>query len=652
MRHVLTPRAAGPGRWQAEVEVADAADAVLQIGPCLAPYTVRVDGQVVHEESSSFARSRVDVSHVVTEGPTTVEVVAGQLADLTAAAPRRPRARWRTRLVDDPALRWVRTPLLGLAPGIPAPQLQGPMAPLLLDAGAGPRVEELRLLPRVAGDTGIVDVQARVSGADRVLLTLDWHGEVLRVDAPVVHGIVSETLRVPTVDLWWPHTHGDQPQGTFRMEAAGHVLDLPGDGTTDTSRRRVAFRTVANADPAALDLRINGEAVFVRGAVWTPGDLDALGEAARLGFNLVRVPGIAHYESDEFHERCAEIGVMVWQDLMLATFDYPVHDRPFRDVLETELRVESERLLGRGATVVICGSAEHEQQSAMFGTPLGAGAAHELWRLTSEFLDPDLDAIRIASTPTGGVPPTRVDTGIAQYFGVGAYRRPLSDLRTAGVRFAAESLAFSNPPAGHDAAERTGVPRDNGADWDFADVREHYAQTLQLDPATVAGEVMARAFAEWRRPGSACRGAVVMWLRDLAPGAGWGLLDHRGAAKPMTQPLQPLLQSRAVWLLDEGNSGMDVHLANDGALAWQVEVEVELLRDDGHVVEWGCRSVAVPARGHVVLGVEELIDRFVDVTGAHRFGDPAHAEVVVRARSGEESREHRLSVDSCRHEHS
>ena len=48
--------------------------------------------------------------------------------------------------------------------------------------------------------------------------------------------------------------------------------------------------------------------------------------------------------------------------------------------------------------------------------------------------------------PSGGDPVIRVDTGIAQYFGVGAYLRDLPDARHSGVRFASECLAFSNLP--------------------------------------------------------------------------------------------------------------------------------------------------------------------------------------------------------------
>ena len=147
---------------------------------------------------------------------------------------------------------------------------------------------------------------------------------------------------------------------------------------------------------------------------------------------------------------------------------------------------------------------------------------------------------------------------------MGAYLRPFDDARRAGVRFAAECLAFSNVPdaamvdsllgegaaPGHHPRWKAGVPRDAGAGWDFEDVRDHYVRLLfgvepsdlrardidrYLDLGRVAtGEAMLRTFAEWRRPGSSCRGGLVWFARDLCAGRGLG---HRSI--PPVGPRQP-----------------------------------------------------------------------------------------------------------------
>ena len=228
-----------------------------------------------------------------------------------------------------------------------------------------------------------------------------------------------------------------------------------------------------------------------------------------------------------------------------------------------------------------------------------------------------MDAIYVPSAPCGGDLPFRPDRGIANYYGVGCYRRPLDDVRRAGVRFAAECLAFSNVPcedgrsrkclpqaqrelAGDHPAMEGGHPARDGADWDFEDVRDHYLGLLfGLDAAdlrrvdrerylelsrALTGEVMAEVFGEWRRAASPCGGGLVLWLRDLLPGAGWGLIDHRGVPKLAYHHLKRALAPVAVWTVDEGLGGVVAHVANDRPAPLSASLRVALYRDREHRV--------------------------------------------------------------------
>ena len=290
----------------------------------------------------------------------------------------------------------------------------------------------------------------------------------------------------------------------------------------------------------------------------------------------------------------------------------------------------AERLRAHPSTAVVCGSAEHEQQAAMFGVSPSTGYAGELAALTRPVVEASgLDAVWVDSSPSGGDPVIRVDTGVAQYFGVGAYLRDLPDARHSRVGFAAECLAFSHLP---EPPTEDGVPQDNGADWDFADVRRHYARARYGDDASpeeqqrVTGEVMADVFGEWRRPDSGCGGGIVLWLRDVVPGAGWGLLDHAGTPKPAARALAPVLQPTAVWIVDEGVNGLDVHVANDGPAAVRGTLTIELLRAEGapETVE---NELEIEPHGHAVTGVEAALGRFADVSYAYRFGPAQHTGV-------------------------
>src|SRR5262249_44933840 len=129
-------------------------------------------------------------------------------------------------------------------------------------------------------------------------------------------------------------------------------------------------------------------------------------------------------------------------------------------------------------------------------------------------------------------------------------------------------------------AWKRGVQRDQGADWDFEDVRDHYLKLLysedpialqSADPSRylelsrmVSGEVMAEVFGEWRRAASPCRGGIILWSSDLQPGAGWGILDSHGRPKAAYWFLKRALAACTVWTTDEGLNGIDVHVSNDG----------------------------------------------------------------------------------------
>lgn len=134
-------------------------------------------------------------------------------------------------------------------------------------------------------------------------------------------------LLIPGVEIWWPHTHG---------RPALHDIILELDGKQHRLGR-TGFRQVEidhGEDGNGFGLKVNGEPVFCRGAVWTTADIVRLPgtrpnyepwlkKAAEAGMNMIRIGGTMAYETPEFFALCDELGIMVWQDAMLANFDYP-----------------------------------------------------------------------------------------------------------------------------------------------------------------------------------------------------------------------------------------------------------------------------------------------------------------------------------------
>lgn len=494
-------------------------------------------------------------------------------------------------------------------------------------------------------------------------------------DAPGVSGVpgVSEDGTVPwrgalTCDAparWWPHTHGEPVTHRVAVEATdaqGHVheIDL---GPTGWSGLRV--------DTAAGDfaLSAHGVPVFCRGAVWTPLDRpgrpagaaavrQAVAAVRAAGMNMLRVAGTMLPADEALLDACDAEGVLLWHDLPYASLDLPTDDPDWRAEAEAEVAQRLADWQGRPSLAVVCGNSELSQQAAMAGAPREAWAPrwfHET--LAAEVARALPDVAWWPSSAWGGAVPHAVGAGTCSYYGIGAYLRDPADARHAGVRFASECLAFAQPPddatlarigpapRAHQPAWKQGSPRDLGAGWDFDDVRDHYvAQLFGIDPLQVrrtdharylrlsriaCAERLADAFVQWRRAGSGCRGALVLWLRDLAPGAGWGLLDDRGRPKSGWHALARVLQPEAVLLTDEGLDGLRIHLVHDGPrpLARTLVLSVwqrEGLRDEAS------RPVRLPAHGVATLDASGLFDLFTDLTHAWRFGPRDHLAVQAR----------------------
>jgi beta-mannosidase len=665
---------------------------------------VFLNGELVLDSDSMFATHTVAVEEHLREpsdggAPANELVIRCRALAPLLDEPRRPRARWRTRLVTQRNLRFFRTMLLGRAPGFaPGPAAVGPWRAVHVERRRRLAVEELALRPRMDGDSGVLAVVARLrplgeeqvgsveveldgpSGAHRAQLAL--HGPA---DEPTAQG----ELVVPQAERWWPHTHGEPALHEVRLVVSGARSQIVVDAG------RVGFRELAfGTSPAhdlerdGLDLHVNGVRVFARGAVWTPIDpinlapseheLRAeLARARAAGMNMLRLPGTSAYESQTFYDVCDEQGILVWQDFMFANFDYPIEHEHFRATVTREASDVLGALGGRPNLAVVCGNSEVEQQVAMLGLDPSLGRGELFGELLPELVrESGVDALYVPSAPCGGELPFRPDRGIANYYGVGGYRRPLEDARRAGVLFAAECLAFSNVPSGPSAAKRsaeepapgdedpvlsTGIPRDVGADWDFKDVRDHYLGVLfDLDPRALqeadperylelaraaTGEVMAEVFGEWRRAGSPCRGGLVLWLRDLLPGAGWGLIDHGGAPKVAYHHLKRALAPVAVWTVDEGLGGVVAHAANDGPLPLIASLRVALYRDRELLVEEAVRAIELAPRSQGEWNVETIIGRFVDASWAYRFGPPAQDAIIVSLEgdAGPGMRPHTLS---------
>jgi beta-mannosidase len=633
---------------------------------------VWLDGAHVLTSSSMWQAHELPVSLA----PGMHELVIRCRALLPELAMKRARPRWRVPMLEHQQLRWVRTTLLGRTPGWspPCPAV-GPWRGVWLARRAAVRVEDVKLTARVDGDDGVVELDVELAGIAGGALLIERDGVTVtaaltKADEP---GRWHARAIVPHAVRWWPHTHGEPARYTARIAVStGGGKEAP----TTIELGALGFRTIElDASDDGFTLRVNGVRVFCRGACWTPLDVVTLGataeatraavdQARAAGMNMLRLSGTMTYADDALLDALDEAGILLWQDLMFANMDYP-EDAAFTAVATAEADHELARLQARPCVAVVCGNSEGAQQAAMwgaartlwepalFGSTEGAcptpaalpngSAVYTTLRDVARSRCPD--AVYVPSSASGGAFPHAANAGPSSYYGVGAYLRPLEDARRADVKFASECLAFANVPYDtgalrvHSPAWKARAPRDLGAGWDFDDVRDHYVRLLHgVDPAALryadherylalgratTGEVMARTIGEWRRARSRCGGALLWWLRDLWPGAGWGVIDARGAVKPCWHALRRAQQPVAISISDEGGNGLVLHDVNDRAEPFVGLFTVPLFRGFETEIRRGGGELTVPAHTAIEIPIASLYPEFYDLSWAYRFGPPA-----------------------------
>ena len=573
-----------------------------------------------------------------------------------------PRARWRPQMMNTQGLRLIRTTALGYMPGwCPEIHAAGPWRPISLIRQDAVLCTLRSSLDEAGTGTVAISLETNRPIKSARLGCAGYSADLSRDK----NGKFSGELHIPEVETWWPHTHG-------RPALHDTLLELDGE---QHRLGRTGFRRVEidhGEDGEGFGLTVNGQPVFCRGAVWTTADIVRLPgtgadyepwlrKAAEAGMNMIRIGGTMAYETPEFFALCDELGIMVWQDAMLANFDYPAKDESLRQHIVTEISQFLEATALSPSLTVFCGGSEMYQQGAMLGLP------EQIWKgtLTEEVL-PELlaekrpDTAYVANSPSGGALPFFPNVGVGHYYGVGAYCRPLEDARRADLRFAAECLAFANIPeqetldrylpgvAVHDPRWKARAPRDRGASWDFEDVRDHYLKLLYdvepdvlrredgglyLDMSRAAtAEVMEATFAEWRRSGSSCQGALVWTLQDLVPGAGWGVIDATGRPKSVWHALKRAFRPIQVTFSDEGTNGLDIHLVNETCDGLEAMLELTCLREGVQPVVHAKRPLTLSPRQSRTIAATDLFGAFFDTTYAYRFGPPSHDVTVARLR--------------------
>jgi beta-mannosidase len=350
------------------------------------------------------------------------------------------------------------------------------------------------------------------------------------------------------------------------------VSPAEGGQPFDSVGRRVGLRSVElvnRPDKAGRSffLKVNGRAVFCKGANWIPADIfptrvtaatyrNLLESAVRADMNMLRIWGGGIYEADVFYDLCDELGIMLWHDHMFACSAYPA-DGAFLASVEAEIRDNLRRLSCHPSIALWCGNNENEQGLAEGWLPAADQAAGR--RLRREYLRltareervtrreaPDLPWWPSSPSTDGRIEePNDHTSGDSHFWEVWHRRKPFSRYLEIRPRFNSE-FGFQSFP---DIETLRPVLGSDRSQWSLTSpVMEQHQRhgsgnaiitemacsffriPQNLDDffyvsQLLQGLAIKAGVEHWRRLAPECMGTLYWQLNDCWPVASWASID-------------------------------------------------------------------------------------------------------------------------------
>ncbi|TCO30384.1 beta-mannosidase [Kribbella steppae] len=478
--------------------------------------------------------------------------------------------------------------------------------PIRVESWSGVRIDSVRPLAGLDGDSGVLNTELTLAWADGfsedVTVTVEVGGTKTELTVAAGTETASVTSTVDAVDRWWPRGHGEQP--LYDVTVAVHE---------DRWQGRVGFRTVSlNVDPdnngTQFVLSVNDKPIYVRGANWIPDDAfvtrlnratyeTSIQDALDAGMNLLRVWGGGIYESEDFYDICDEQGILVWQDFLFACAAYS-EDEALAAEVEAEAREAVTRLSQHASLAVwngnnenIWGYVEWGWRVPLAGRPWGAGYYFDLLpRIVAE-LDP--------RTPYSQGSPYSFDQfihpnderhGTMHIWDVWN-QVDYTTYRKYKPRFVSE-FGFQGPPAWstltsvvhdepldpygeqmlvHQKAFEGNLKLERG-------LGEHLPKWKDIDDwhwTTQLNQARAIAFGieHFRSLYPLNTGAVVWQLNDNWPVVSWAAVDGHGIRKPLWFALKRVYVERLLTVQPRENE-LVVAAHNDTDTTWSTEITV------------------------------------------------------------------------------
>ena len=404
-------------------------------------------------------------------------------------------------------------------------------------------------------------------------VTTDKEADIeVTVTAPNGHSYtipadVETEMKQP--ELWWPNGLGDQPLYTFAVRASvnGKVVD--------SQEQRIGLRTlklIREKDKygECFCHEVNGVRFFAMGADYIPEDnilsritpertYKLIKQCRDSNFNAIRVWGGGFYPHDSFFDACDELGIIVFEDMMVACITLPDTEE-MRASMKVEVHQNLKRMRHHASLALISGNNEVEEMFAYADelrtnpvyTKMYLYLYEEMMPEAMEELCPYVPYIPSSPTTCGHfIDPRNENYGDAHYWEVWHWGKPFTEYRNKFFRYLSE-FGFQSFPcektinAFTEEGDRNVFSRvmemhqrngeANGKILQYLSETYKYPRdfgVLYYASQLLQAEAMRYGVEHLRRHRGRCMGALYWQLNDIWPVASWASIDYYGRLKAL-----------------------------------------------------------------------------------------------------------------------
>ena len=424
--------------------------------------------------------------------------------------------------------------------------------------------------------------------SNKEIKKIEWHSSLFGtklISAKKGKFTRKEVLLNPK--LWWPKGQGDAylysdsfSIKTIDKEYVDSVEVKFGVKTSELVQEMDEWGT-------SYYFKVNNRRVFCKGADYIPQDIfparvkdkdvsSIVETMAESNFNMVRVWGGGYYPDEVFFDKCDELGIMVWQDLMFACAMYP-GDEQFICNVKGEFDYQIPRISKHPSVVLFNGNNEVEVAWENWGFQI----KHNLYGRKAKEIENSYDLLFKKVAPNkvkehSTIPYIHTsplsnwgndkfyDHGSQHYWGVWHGKDPIEYFGKKIGRFNAEYgfQSFPEYQTIHSFSEEK--------EWDLdSDVMKHHqksyvgnkmilkhAKRLYGEPKSfkefvyfsqlTQAKAVSMAISGHRADSPRCGGTLYWQMNDCWPAPTWSSIDYFGNWKALQYAVQKDYEDIAV----------------------------------------------------------------------------------------------------------